>query len=247
MAPGAAPGRWADPRLLLIVLAAAGAFAFGQFVQPPRPAMAAPPPPPAAPFLPEAAAVPPAAQTPAVATAAAAPAAAPPSGEPSAWKVAPGSSLDFQTSWSGDAVQGRFDKWTADILFAPEALDRSKVTVTIDMTSARTGDAQRDGSLPAPDWFDAAAHPKAVFTAARFAKTGADSYVAHGALDLRGVKKPVDLPFRLKIVGDKAQMTGETSLDRTLFGVGQGDFASTDQVPAKVSVRVRLNATRAAR
>ena len=46
-------------------------------------------------------------------------------------------------------VQGRFNSWKADILFGPDALDKSKVTVTIDMTSAKTGDEQRDASLPA--------------------------------------------------------------------------------------------------
>jgi polyisoprenoid-binding protein YceI len=151
--------------------------------------------------------------------------------------------LTFTTSWSGDAVQGRFDSWKADILFGPEALDKSKVTVTIDMTSARTGDPQRDASLPAGDWFDAATHPKAVFTATRFEKTGADRYVAHGTLNLRGVTKPVDLPFKLTITGDKARVSGDTSLDRTVFGVGQGEFTATDQVPAKVAVHVQLTAT----
>jgi cytochrome b561/polyisoprenoid-binding protein YceI len=241
MAPGAVSGRWWEARLLLIALAVVGAVAFGKLVQPPRPAMAAAPAAqaPAAPFLPETPAAP---ATPTVAaTPASAPAAAP-SADPIVWKVAPGSSLNFQTSWSGSAVQGRFNGWKADILFGPDALDRSKVTVTIDMTSAKTGDEQRDASLPASDWFDAATHPKAVFTATRFEKTGADRYVAHGTLDLRGVTKPVDLPFRLKIAGDKAQMTGETSLDRIAFGVGQGEFTATDQVPAKVAVRVQLNA-----
>jgi polyisoprenoid-binding protein YceI len=240
IAPGAVAGRWWDPRLVLIVLAVAGAAAFGTLVQPPHPAMGPPPAAeaPAAPFLPETPAS--SAAAPAAATPAAAPAA--PSTDPVVWKVAPGSSLNFQTSWSGDAVQGRFNSWKADILFGPDALDRSKVTVTIDMTSAKTGDDQRDASLPAVDWFDAATHPKAVFTATKFEKAGADHFIAHGTLDLRGVKKPVDLPFKLKIVGDKAQMSGETSLDRTLFGVGQGEFTATDQVPAKVTVRVQLNA-----
>ena len=121
-------------------------------------------------------------------------------------------------------------------------MEKSKVTVTIDMTSAKTGDDQRDASLPASDWFDAATHPKAVFTATKFEKKAEGAYIAHGALDLRGVKKPLDLPFKLKIVGDKAQMTGETSLDRTVFGVGQGEFTATDQVPAKVTIRVQVNA-----
>jgi cytochrome b561/polyisoprenoid-binding protein YceI len=243
MAPGAVSGRWFDPRLVLIVLAVAGAAAFGTLVRPPLPAMG-PPPAEAAPFLPETPAAP-AAAAPASAPAAAAPApAATPVAGPSKWTVASGSSLEFQTSWSGDPVQGRFNSWKADILFGPDALDKSKVTVTIDMTSAKTGDEQRDGSLPAEDWFDAATHPKAVFTATRFEKAAADRYVAHGALELRGVTKPVDLPFKLTIVGDKAQMRGETSLDRTLFGVGQGEFKDVGQVPAKVTVRVQLNATR---
>jgi cytochrome b561/polyisoprenoid-binding protein YceI len=244
MAPGAKAGRWWDPRLLLIVLAVAGAFLFGKLVNPPHPASGPPPvaQAPAQPFLPPSPAVPQAmAENPAGpdVEAPAAPAVA----GPVAWKVAPGSSLDFQTSWSGDAVQGRFDTWKADILFSPDALDKSKVTVTIDMTSAKTGDGQRDASLPAPDWFDAANHPKAVFTATKFEKKGEGAYVAHGTLDLRGVKKPIDLPFKLKIAGGKAQMSGETSLDRTVFGVGQGEFTATDQVPAKVTIRVQVNAT----
>jgi len=252
MAPGAVTGRWFDPRLLLIAAAAGGAAAFGTLVDPPRPASGPAPAEtaPAQAFLPETPA--PAATTSAPATPAPT-TAAPPTAAPAApaapagavaWKVAPGSSLNFQTSWSGDAIQGRFTSWKADILFGPDALDKSKVTVTIDMTSARTGDQQRDASLPSADWFDAATHPKAVFTATKFEKTGEGSFIAHGTLDLRGVKKPLDLPFKLKIVGDKAQMTGEASLDRTLFGVGQGEFTDTNQVPAKVAVRAQVNANR---
>ena len=242
MAPGAVPGRWREPRLVLIALALVGAAAFGRLVQPPRPAMG---PPPAA----IAPAEPPPVAEPAVPIAAAAPTPtpapeAPPSTDPVAWKVSPGSALTFTTSWGGEAVQGRFDRWTADIIFSPEALDRSKVSVNIDMASGKTGDGQRDASLPASDWFDSAAHPKAVFTASRFQKTGADRYVAHGTLSLRGVTRPVDLAFRLKIVGDRAQMSGDASLDRLAFGVGQGEFQAVDQVPAKVGVHVDLTARR---
>jgi len=248
MAPGAVAGRWWEPRLGLIVLALVGAAALGKLVQPARPA-AGPPPvaaAPAAPFLPEQPATL-APDAPGVAAAAAQPTPAPPLPQPVVWKVAPGSSLNFQTSWSGQAVEGRFNSWTADILFSPDALAASKVTVTIDMTSAKTGDDQRDASLPAAEWFDATVHPKAVFSATKFEKLSADRFVAHGTLDLRGNKKPVDLAFKLRIVGDKAQMSGQTSLDRTLFGVGQDEFAATDQVPATVTVRVELNAISAKR
>jgi cytochrome b561/polyisoprenoid-binding protein YceI len=237
MAPGAVAGRWWEPRIFIIAAAFLAVIAGGKLLTPPLPQMA-----PAAAAATQPAPAPPAA-SPALAPAAR-PAAAPASG-PVAWKVARGSELTFATAWSGQALEGRFEHWTADILFSPDALDRSRVTVRIDVASARTGDEQRDASLPAPDWFDAANHPRAVFTAARFERLGGDRYMAHGTLSLRGVTKPLDLPFRLAIDGDVAKASGETSLDRLAFGVGQGEFAATDQVPAKVAVRIHLTAMRA--
>jgi polyisoprenoid-binding protein YceI len=58
------------------------------------------------------------------------------------------------------------------------------------------------------------------------------------------VSKAVDLPFRLTIVGDKARMSGDAAIDRVAFGVGQGEFTATDQIPAKVAVHVQLTARR---
>jgi len=173
-----------------------------------------------------------------------APAAARVLGAPVKWAVQRRSTLGFTTAWSGEAIQGRFDRWNADILFSPDALEDSKVTVAIDLASVKTGDDQRDQSLPASDWFDTAQHPKATFTATRFEKTGEDRFVARGTLTLRGVSRPLSLPFRLKIDGDTATVSGVTSLDRTAFGVGQGEWQSTDQIPAKVTVRVSLKAKR---
>ena len=245
MAPGARPGRWLDPRLIAILLAFAGVIAFGSLVQPPRPAMAAAPAPAEAADTPPPAA--PAAPAVEVAAAGPTPTTAPAPAEttdPVHWKVSPGSTLTFTTAWSGTPVEGRFERWKADILFAPKALDRSKVTVTIDMGSAKTGDEQRDASLPAPDWFDSASHPNAVFTANRFTQSGEGRYVAHGTLTLRGVTKPLDLPFQLKIDGAKATVSARASLDRIAFGVGQGEFTATDQIPAKVGLRVQLRAQR---
>ena len=236
MAPGARPGRWSDARLVAILLAFAGVVAFGSLVHPPKPVMAATPPPPV-----EAAPVAPPVEVAAVAAPTPAPVE---TTDPVRWKVSPGSTLTFTTAWSGTPVQGRFDRWKADVLFGPKALDRSKVTVTIDMASAKTGDPQRDASLPAPDWFDAANHPSAIFTASRFTQSGEGRYVAHGTLTLRGVSKPLDLPFQLKIDGANATVSARASLDRVAFGVGQGEFAATDQIPGKVGLRVQLRAQR---
>lgn len=246
MAPGAKDGRWLEPRLFAIAAGFVAVIAFAKLYTPPLPGATAAPPPAAAaePAVPDTA-PPPEPATPAAPAAPAAGEAAPAAiPKPVVWKVQPGSTLSFATSWGGSAIQGRFDKWTADVLFSPEALDGSKVAVAIDMGSAKTGDEQRDATLPSGDWFDAAAHPKATFTATKFSKTGEGRFVAHGKLEMRGVSRPVDLPFRLKIDGDTASVSGVTSLDRTAFGVGQGEWQNTDQIPAKVSVSLSLKAKR---
>jgi cytochrome b561/polyisoprenoid-binding protein YceI len=253
MAPGAKPG-WLEPRAWLAAAGLIAVVAAGYLYKPALKAKA-----PAAPAaIGDAQAGTPSAEpaTPAaVATAAPTPGTPPtdapalaPAGpddtlkDPVAWAVTKSSTLNFSATWAGDAIEGQFKRWTADILFSPDALDRSKLTVSIDMSSAATGDDQRDSSLPSDDFFATAAHPSATFTATKFRKTGEGRFVADGTLDLRGVKKPVSLPFGLKIDGDTATARGVTTLDRTAFGVGQGEWASTDQIGGKVKVSFAITA-----
>ncbi len=246
MAPGSKPG-FLEPRAWLAAAGLIAVVAAGYLYKPAIKHAA--PAPPAAPVqvaeAPAAAPPPVAATTPATpASPEAAAPAAPDTAlkDPVAWTVAKSSTLGFSATWAGDAIEGQFKRWTADILFSPEALDRSKLTVSIDMSSAATGDDQRDASLPSGDFFDTADHPKAVFTATKFRKTGEGKFIADGTLDLRGVKKPVSLPFSLKIDGDTATARGVTTLDRTAFGVGQGEWASTDQIGGKVKVSFAITA-----
>lgn len=242
MAPGAKVGRWLEPRLFLIAAGVVAVVAFGRLVTPPLP-QAAPRPilasaaEPAEPVASSALAPAP----PAVETTAKAETDGPV--EPVRWVVSPGSTVAFETTWGGSPIEGRFDRWTGDILFSPEALDRSRISIEIDMASADSGDAQRNQSLPSEDWFDVAAHPKATYTADRFESRGGEHFIAHGKLTLRGVSRPLDLPFRLQITGDKARARGVTTLDRTAFGVGQGDWKNTDQIPAGVKVSMDVKAT----
>lgn len=97
------------------------------------------------------------------------------------------------------------------------------------------------------DFFDSAAHPKAVFTATNIRHIGGDQYEARGTLDLRGVKKPATLRFTLHIVDDRARVSGSTQIDRTAFGVGQGEWAATDAIAAGVRVDFSFAATRQAK
>ncbi|MEP7007805.1 MAG: YceI family protein [Sphingomonas bacterium] len=161
------------------------------------------------------------------------------------WIVRPSAStLRFHTAWSQGPVDGRFGKWKAVILFGPEALDTSSVDVSIDMASATTGVSDTESALPGTDWLSVAAHPTATFKATRFRHLAGNRYEASGTLSLRGVSRPLKLPFTLSIADDVATMTGTATIDRTVFGVGQGEWAATTDVPAAVTVTVAIKADR---
>lgn len=152
------------------------------------------------------------------------------------------SQLTFDSSAEGSEFEGSFQTWDADIRFDPQHLDQSKVVVTVDTGSAVTGDTSRDQTAHGSDWFASAMFPKATFTASTFKTLGGGKYEADGDLTVRGVTKPLALPFTLTITGDQAAMSGETSVDRSLFGVGQGEYGSADIVPFDVKLRVTVQA-----
>lgn len=152
------------------------------------------------------------------------------------------SKIAFSTAFEGETVNGRFSNYTTQIAFDPEQLARSHVKVTIDLASVASGDSDRDATLKSDSFFNVAAAPKAVFEAKSFAKKDATHFVAHGKLTLHGTTRPVELPFTLTIKDGVANMSGSTTLDRTAFGVGSGDYASTDTIPAKVKVDITVKA-----
>ena len=71
-----------------------------------------------------------------------------------------------------------------------------------------------------------------------FQAGGPGRYVAAGVLTIRGVAKPLTLPFTLAITGAAAKMNAAVQLNRLAFGVGQGEWKATDTVPAGVTVNV---------
>jgi cytochrome b561/polyisoprenoid-binding protein YceI len=243
MLPGLRPGVLLDPRLWAAPAVLLAVIAIGAVYTPARSiAVAAPPPPPP---VATAAASPPPIVSSAPAESAKAPEAAPAAAAASHWIVSKQSALTFTADWAGMPIDGKFARWTADIVFSPDALSASHIKATVDIASITTGDDSRDSMLPTADWFDATRFPKAVFTANTFEKAGPDRYLARGTLQLRDVKAPFPFTFVLHIAGDTAVATADATLDRTKFGVGQGTWAATDQIAAAVKLHMDIKATKA--
>lgn len=159
------------------------------------------------------------------------------------------SSITFQAIQMSAAFEGHFNQWRATIGFDPGALEDSTAVVEIDPGSIDTGYDARDTQVQDNEWFDTALHPTATFEVTRFSHLGGTNYAADAKLTLRGTTLNVTMPCSIEINTDAdgtahASMRGTLALDRTAFGIGQGQWATSDTVGKEVIVTVRVEADR---
>ena len=167
-------------------------------------------------------------------------------GTPAAWRVERGASaITFTGVHAGVPFEGRFATWSADIRFDPDNLAASSARVTIATGSASDGIALHDQSLPQTEWFDAANHPNATFQTTSIRARGDGAYEARGVLTIKGRAIDANLPFTLRIAGDRATMDGSAGVSRREANLGMGSDPDAEYVSAEIAVRVHVEARRA--
>ncbi|MEO1346735.1 MAG: YceI family protein, partial [Pseudomonadota bacterium] len=155
-----------------------------------------------------------------------------------AWIVDAGT-LGISVNQFGNAVQGSFAKWTADIRYDDEANDaepRGHVQVMIDIASLTLGSVTDQAK--GPDYFDTSVHPNAVFAADILASEG--GHIASGTLTIKDQSVPVSMPVDLIIEGDKAIASGALRVDRRDFLIGMG---TTDEATLGFAVSIEFEVT----
>lgn len=161
------------------------------------------------------------------------------------WNVEPAKSkLGFSASWGAEPFVGVFQSWKADIDFDAADLAHSHVVAVIDLNSEKSDSPDSDDGLKGALGFAVDKFPTARFEASRFERLADGSYVADAKLTIRGVTQSMRLPFKLVFDANRAHMTGKVVLDRTAFGVGQGEWAAPKPVAHEVAVTVDLTATK---
>jgi len=150
------------------------------------------------------------------------------------------SHLDFVGVQAGAEFKGTFHKFTSAVDFAPDALPSAHIDVQIDLSSLDTKDNDRDKTMRGPDIFDIAHFPTAHYETHAITKTAA-GYAATGALTLHGVTKEVPILFQFTQAAPMAKLDGTASLKRLDFGVGQGDWKSTEWIADTVKVSFSLS------
>jgi polyisoprenoid-binding protein YceI len=151
------------------------------------------------------------------------------------------STLGFTASFQGAPFQGSFAQWHAAIRFDPAHPANSRFDVTVDTTSASTGDSDRDGALPGADFFNATKYPQAHYVTTGFSRMDGTRVMANGNLTLRGATHPLSLTVTFTPqAGGTALMDVSGTLKRLDYGVGSGEYADTSVIGNDVTIKAHL-------
>ncbi len=123
-------------------------------------------------------------------------------------------------------VRGEFQKLEGTVSWDPATPAATQIEASIDVASINTRDAQRDGHLKSPDFFDVEKFPKLTFKSKSVTTKGKEHLSVTGDLTIHGVTKEVVLdvegpsapstdPFGNTRVG----ATATTKIKRDDFGL----------------------------
>jgi polyisoprenoid-binding protein YceI len=165
---------------------------------------------------------------------------------PTQWLIVPSESqLTFTGTQNGAPVTGEFKTFTGEIFVDPNDLSVGSIDIIVDINSLSASYADLKETLLTSDWFNPKLFPKAEFKATQFKQTGKNTYEAIGTLTIRDKSVPVTLTFSAEeLAPNKRQVIGSTFIKRSTFGVGQGEWASTDEVKDEVTVKFKVVAAR---
>jgi polyisoprenoid-binding protein YceI len=148
-------------------------------------------------------------------------------------------------------VRGQFDEFEGTAHVDTENPAASTISVTIQAASVTTGNAQRDGHLKTPDFFDIENYPTITFVSTDVERDGTDWNVT-GDLTINATTKPVTVVFeetgtaRDPFGNLRAGFEGAVTINRTDWGLSFNAALETGGVlvSEKVTLEFDVSAIR---
>ena len=153
---------------------------------------------------------------------------------------AAGSEIAFTTRQMGVPVEGKFGKFSAQVMLDPKKPESGSVAFTIDTGSARFGSAELDAEVPKATWLNVPKFPQAGFQSTAIKSAGAGKFEVAGKLTIKGMTQNVVVPVQLAQTGAASTATGSFSIKRLAFKVGDGEWTDTSLLADDVQIRFKL-------
>jgi polyisoprenoid-binding protein YceI len=156
------------------------------------------------------------------------------------------SAITFVSKQMGVPVEGKFGKFSVQLVFDAAKPSEGQVQVEVDLASVDTGNDEANDEVKGKGWFDVKNHPTARFVSSSVKTLGSGRYEVAGKLTIKGRTRDVTARFTLKPAAQGSVFDGAFVLKRLDYAIGEGAWSDTDTVANEVQVKFRLSATAAA-
>jgi polyisoprenoid-binding protein YceI len=146
----------------------------------------------------------------------------------------------FSSKQMGVPVEGRFNKYSAEIAFDPAKPEAGRAQIEIDLAGTDAGSPDANDEVKTKGWFNLKEFPAARFNSESVRALGTNRYEAKGKLSIKGKTQDAIVPFTYKPEGANAVLEGGLTIRRTQFGVGDGPWADTSVVADEVPLKFRF-------
>ena len=153
------------------------------------------------------------------------------------------SEVGFVSKQMGVPVEGRFKKFDAQLAFDPTKPETAKLAFTVDIASATLGSPEPDAELPKAPWFNTSKFPQATFQSSAVKGLGGGKFEVTGKLTIKGTVRDVTVPVALAQSGATTTASGQFTIKRLAFKIGEGEWSDTGMVADDVQVKFKLALT----
>ena len=150
------------------------------------------------------------------------------------------SELVFVTRQMGVPVEGRFQRWDAQVALDPRKPESGHVVLRIHMDSVAFAAPEVAAEAQRAVWFDTAKFPLAEFRSSSIRATGSGRYEVTGRLTLKGETHDATVPVTLTQSGSTGTAVGQLTVKRNDYRIGEGEWADASLVAHEVQVRFRI-------
>jgi polyisoprenoid-binding protein YceI len=150
------------------------------------------------------------------------------------------SSVTFGYKQMGVPLDGKFNKFAAQVSFDPAKVANAQARIDIDVASIDTGSTEANDEVVGKLWFNAKTFPTASFVSTGLKALGGNRYEATGKLSIKGRTLEVKAPVTFQATGNRGAFDGGFTIKRLDYAIGEGEWTDVGTVANEIQIKFHL-------
>lgn len=150
------------------------------------------------------------------------------------------SAVTFGFKQMGVPLDGKFNKFSAQVNFDPSQIAKAQARIEIDLASIDTGSADGNEEVVGKQWFNVKAYPTASFVSTGIKSLGGNRYQALGKLSIKGKTQDVATPVTFQSDGKKGIFEGTFEIKRLDYMIGEGEWTDVSSVANEIQIKFHV-------